>query len=241
MVNRQIALVAVYIIIVGLTGILFLRSARKKKDIIQKRWAKAAGLLLISYSLFLILPIKSVGMAKIEWKVPEMELSRHIEERQFGVFYDLIKFKNSNEGYIFNYNTCSTENSFIAVQSSGYVFTADLNNVSSVDTIGTIRTETQDQGNYCPKPAEREYEATSTFFFQDGWKCLDQDNSPIAMGYTDVLNGCAKIAYNDREILEGSMCPVQSIDMSVNKSWGLIRMACIYGVDALYVVDLRGL
>lgn len=240
-VNQQIIEMATYVGAVFLAGTLFVYSARKRKDIVSKHWTKAVGLILISYSLFMILPIKSLGGPQIDWKVPEMELSRHIEKKQFGIFYDIIKFKNNNEGYIFNYDSCNIDDNFVAVQSSGYVFTTDLKNISSVDEIETIRTEAQVQENYCPKPAERAYEATSTFFFQEGWKCLDENDNILSTENRNALNGCTKIAYNDREVLKGSMCPVRSIDMSTDKSWGLIRMACIYGVDKLHLVDLREL
>lgn len=240
-VNQQIIEAAIYIGVIGLAGVFLVYSARKKKDIVSKRWAKAVGLILISYSLFMIMPIKSTGESHIEWKVPEMELSRNIEEKQFGVFYDFIKFKNSNEGYIFNYDTCSIDDDFVAVQSSGYVFTANLKNISSVYEAKTIRTETRDQDSYCPKPTERKYDAPSTFFFQEGWKCLDRNDNVISMESRNVSDGCAKVAYNNHEILEGTACPIQSIDISKDRSWALIRMACIYGVDELHLADLRNL
>lgn len=240
-INQQIIEVAIYVGAVGLAGAFFLHSAHKKKDIISKRWAKAVGPILISYSLFMILPIKSTGGSHIDWKVPEIELSRNIEKKQFGAFYDLIKFKNNNEGYVFNYDTCNIDDSFVAVQSSGYVFTIDLKNISSVDETKITQTEIQDQENYCPKLTEREYDAASTFFFQEGWKCLDQNDNVILTESKNVLDGCTKITYNDREILEEVTCLVQSIYIGKDGNWALIKMACIYGVDELHLADLRSL
>lgn len=238
MVIVNIAIAATYVLSLGLGGILALRSARKQKDPSKKRWERAIGLMLCAYALFVFLPIKSINAPVIDWKMPMIEVSKQIEKKQFGVFYDFIKFKNDDEGYIYNYDVCGTENGFIATQSSGNVFILNTTNVSSVNEVKAVRTKKQDTGKNCLASPTEEYDAESFFFFQEGWKCLDKDDAPLPMGR---LEGCAKVTYDDREILANSMREIQSINMSADDNWALIKMAGIYSVDFLYLVDLREL
>lgn len=243
MVIVNIVIAAAYVLSLGLGGVLALRSARKQKDPFKKRWERAMGLMLCVYALFVFLPIKSINAPVIDWKVPMIEVSKQIEKKQFGVFYDFIKFKNDDEGYIYNYDVCGTENGFIASQSSGNVFILNTTNVSSINEIKAVHTEKQNKEKYCLASPTENYDAESLFFFQEGWKYLDKNDAPLSMN--ERSGSCVKITYNDYEVLqasyENSMREIQSINMSADDNWALIKMADIYSVDFLYLVDLREL
>ncbi|MFA7170376.1 MAG: hypothetical protein WC180_00105 [Candidatus Paceibacterota bacterium] len=240
MVSVNIAIAAAYVMSLGAIGVLALRSARKQKNLAEKRWNRAVGLILCAYAIFMFLPIKSIDTPAINWNVPAKEISKQIEKKQFGIFYSFIKFKNDDEGYVYNYDTCSTENGFIAKQSSGQIFYFDVTGASSIREVKTVRMEKQKGKEYCAQIPTKGYDAESLFFFQEGWKCLDKEDTPLPMGR---LEGCAKITYADREIFketyEHSTSEIQSIEMSADGNWALIKMADVYSVDFLYLADLR--
>ena len=225
-----------------LAGVYLYTSSKKDNSAGHKRWKSVYAIALISYSLYLLLPLYKINEPEMDWKVPVSKISENIERDELGIFYHLSKYINQDEGFAFHYQACSDENIFTIVQSSEKIFLLKTETANTSDKIPPAVFSENVGANIipCEQPHNGE--------FADGFVCLDGNDNP----YTDFAgnaldnSSCEKLNYNGKEIFaKSNLDPsrrINNIIITKNKEWALIEIENgIYATEEIYLVDLRGL
>ena len=223
------------------TGVSLYVSSKKDTSAGHKRWKSACAIALISYSLYLLLPLCKINEPKMDWKVPVSKISENIERDELGIFYHLSKYINQDEGFAFHYQACTNGNIFTIVQSSEKVFLLKTETANIFAKIPpAVFSENIGANNIlCEQPHNGE--------FADGFVCLDGNDSPYIdfAGNSLDNSSCEKLNYNGKEIFTKSNLDssrkINNIIVTENKQWALIEIKNgFYATEEIYLVDLRG-
>lgn len=224
-----------------LAGVYLYMSLQKDTATGHKQWKSVFAIALISYSLYLFLPLYKISEPEIGWTVPVSKISENIERDELGFFYHLSKYINQDEGFAFHYQTCADDNVFTIVQSSEKVFFLETDTAKTSDAIP----QTVFKENISSEKASCNQDHNGDF--ADGFTCLDKNGKPYADSIGNVpSSSCEKLDYNGKEIFAesslGSFGRVNNIVITENKKWAMIEIENgIYTTEEIYLVDLREL
>ncbi|MFA6896829.1 MAG: hypothetical protein WCQ96_00890 [Patescibacteria group bacterium] len=229
------------ILVILLAGIYLFVSSKKDTATRHRQWRSVFAMTLISYSLYLLLPLYKISEPKIDWTVPVSKISENIERDELGLFYHLSKYINQDEGFAFHYQACADGNVFTIVQSSEKVFLLETDTAKTSDAIPqAVFKENVGSGKIS---CDQDHNGD----FANGFTCLDKNGKP----YADYIGSapssfCEKLDYNGKEIFAnsslGSFGSLNNIVITGNKEWAIIEIESgFYATEEIYLVDLRGL
>jgi len=231
-----------------LAGIYLYAFSKKDVSARYKKQKLICAMILISYSLYLLLPLNKIPEPKMEWKVPTVKISEKIEKNELGIFYHLTKYINQDEGFAFHYQACSSNNIFTIVQSEEKVLSIDTGKIDKSDKMPfAVFSKNINRSGI---PCEQHY---NNIFIDnkssiEGFDCLNDIKKPDLNSNGNPLyhSTCEKLTYNGKEIFAesypDSSDTIDDITLSQNKEWALINVENgIYATHELYLIDLRSL
>lgn len=235
-------IIGVLILSLLAAGVYLYMSSKKDTSAGHKQWKSACAIALISYSLYLLLPLYRINEPEMDWKVPASKVSEKIEKDELGIFYHLSKYINQDEGFAFHYQACANNNVFTIVQSSEKIFLLETEVANTSNKMPPAVFSENVGANIipCEQPHNGE--------FADGFVCLDGNDSPYIDFAGNALDNssCEKLNYNGKEIFtKSNLDPsrrINNIIVTENSKWALIEIENgTYATEEIYLVDLRGL